>query len=34
MWWRFCHTWVPGFERLLEKGIKEQWYDGVNVADR
>lgn len=34
MWWRFRRTWVPGFERLLEQGVKEQWYDIVNVADK
>jgi hypothetical protein len=34
MWWRFRRTWVPGFERLLEEGIEEQWYDDVNVADK
>ena len=26
--------WVPGFESLLQKGISQQWYDDVNVADR
>ncbi len=34
MWWRFRRTWVTGFESLLEKGVKRQWYDSVNVADR
>ena len=34
MWARFRKTWVPGFERLLDKGIKEQWYDIVNITDR
>jgi hypothetical protein len=34
MWWRFHRTWVSGFEKLLEEGVKEQWYNTVNVADR
>ena len=34
MWWRFRKTWVPGFEKLLEKGITRQWYNVINVGDR
>ena len=34
MWARFRRMWVPGFESLLQKGIRHQWYDDVNVADR
>ena len=34
MWWQFHQTWVSGFEGLLEKGIQEQWYSNINVADR
>ena len=34
MWWRFRRVWVKGFEELLEKGVREQWYNNVNVADR
>lgn len=34
MWWRFRKTWVPGFEKLLEKGITQQWYNDINVADK
>jgi hypothetical protein len=34
MWWRFRRTWVGGFEKLLEKGVREQWYNTVNIADR
>ena len=34
MWSRFRKTWVPGFERLLDKGIKRQWYNIVNITDR
>jgi len=26
--------WTPGFENLLQKGISQQWYDDVDVADR
>jgi hypothetical protein len=34
MWSRFRRMWAPGFESLLQKGISQQWYDDVNVADR
>jgi hypothetical protein len=34
MWWRFRRTWVPGYEKLLEKGVTQQWYDCVNIADK
>lgn len=34
MWWRFRRTWTSGFEELLDRGIKQQWYNIVNVADR
>ena len=34
MWSRFRRMWAPGFETLLQKGISQQWYDDVNVADR
>ena len=34
MWWRFRRTWVSGFEGLLEQGVREQWYNNINVADR
>ena len=34
MWSRFRKTWVPGFERLLDEGIKRQWYDIINITDR
>ena len=34
MWARFCKTWVPGFEKLLDKGIHRQWYNIVNITDR
>jgi len=34
MWSRFCQMWVPGFETLLQKGINQQWYDDINIADR
>jgi len=34
MWSRFCKTWVPGFEQLLDKGLEQQWYNIVNITDR
>ena len=34
MWWRFHRTWVCGFEKLLEEGVWEQWYNTVNIANR
>jgi hypothetical protein len=34
MWSRFRRMWAPGFESLLQKGISQQWYDDVDVADR
>jgi hypothetical protein len=34
MWSRFRRTWVSGFEQLLERGVEQQWYDSVNIADR
>jgi len=34
MWSRFRKTWVPGFERLLDKGIQRQWYNVINITDR
>ena len=34
MWARFCKTWVPGFEKLLDEGIKRQWYNIINITDR
>ncbi len=34
MWARFRRVWTPGFENLLQKGISQQWYDDVDVADR
>ena len=26
--------WTPGFENVLQKGISQQWYHDINVADR
>ena len=34
MWWRLRRTWAPGYEKLLEEGARQQWFDCVNVADR
>ena len=34
MWWRFHRTWAPGYEKLLEEGVKQQWFDFTNVTDR
>lgn len=34
MWSRFRKMWVPGFEKLLQKGIQKRWYDMVNIGDR
>jgi hypothetical protein len=34
MWSQFHRMWVPGFENLLQEGIRQQWYHDINVADR
>ena len=34
MWLRFRRMWAPGFKKLLQKGIRKQWYNMVNMGDR
>lgn len=34
MWARLWWTGINGFEELLNKGIQQQWYNIVNIADR
>jgi len=34
MWSQFRWMWTPGFENVLQKGISQQWYHDINVADR
>ena len=34
MWSQFRRVWTDGFEDLLDKGIRQQWYNTVNIADR
>ena len=34
MWSRFRRVWTGGFEDLLDEGIRQQWYNTVNIADR
>jgi hypothetical protein len=34
MWSRFRRVWTGGFEELLDEGIRQQWYNTVNIADR
>jgi len=34
MWSRFRWTWTNGFEELLEKGVRQQWYNVVNITDQ
>jgi len=34
MWLQFHWTWTNGFEELLEKGVRQQWYNVVNITDQ
>ena len=31
MWWQFCWKWTLGYEKLLEEGVKQQWFNFTNV---
>lgn len=33
-WWRVRETWSAGFEGLLDKGVRKQWYNADNVTDK
>lgn len=33
-WSRLRTTWSPGYENLLEKGVRNQWYNPDNTIDK